>query len=296
MAATDTTEQAILGDLDRALDGIQWKGPPSDLSHLNDPAHQEAFKKLGNQEDVTSALIKRYALSLESALRVCSIGCGDGSLDRKILDGLKDKTITYIGLEADDSVCEVTAEKLNDISPTVTTTTMTVDYEEDDLLEQNLDPFDLIWMVSCTYYVDQIGPLLQRAVKLLKPSGVLLVISSSKQSIDQLITKFWSHQRPGCPLHTTESVVEVLTQQTGLSYTVTREPVSFNLTAAFAEDFKSPESCMLLDHLVFTRLSDYPPEVLKLVLAYLRHLSKEDGSTGHTIVTSLSDMITIQLN
>lgn len=297
--ATDQIEQAILGQLDKALQDVQWKGPPSDLSHLSDPDHQAAFKKVGNQEDVTIHRITSFASSQtpdgSDGLRVCSIGCADGSLDRKILEGLKEKTVTYVGLEIDDTVCEVAAEKLNDISPSVTASTVAVDYEEDALLELNLDPFDLIWMVNCTYYVDQIGPLLQRAVKLLKPSGVLLVISSSKQSIDQLITKFWSHQRQS-PLHTTESVVEVLTQENGLTHSVTREPVRFNLTAPLAEEFESPESRKLLDHLVFCRLSDYPPEVLKLVVEYLKHISHKDGDAGLTVVTSLSDMIAIKLN
>ena len=294
-----SNEQDILRRLDGVLHTIQWKGPPSDTSHLNNPSHLASFKELGNHEELTSRRIISYALSHGqgvlgsngTTLRICSIGCEDGSLDKVILEGLKERKVEYVGLETDETLCESTTEKLGMISSNIAVNTRVVDYEEDDLLELKLEAFDLIWMVNCTYYADQLGPLIQGATKLLKPSGVLLIISSSKQSIDQLITRFWSHQRPGHPLHTTETVLEVLSQL-GLSHTVSREPVSFNLTSPLSENFQSPESLMLLDHLVFCRLSDYPPEVLQLVVEFLRTIAQTNGS--QTTVSSVSDMIAIQ--
>lgn len=299
---TSDSEQEILKKLDFVLAGIQWKGPPSDISHLNCPSHLATFKELGNHEEVTSSRLISHALGHAQrvvgdgrpALRVCSIGCEDGTLDMAILEGLKGIQVDYVGLDTDEQVCEAAMEKLAGVFPSISVSTIVVDYEEDDLMELQLEAFDLIWMINCTYYAQQLVPLIQGASCLLKATGELLIISSSKQSIDQLITRFWSHQRPEHPLHTTESVVAVLSQLT-LTHTISREPVSFNLTAPLKEQFQSPQSLLLLDHLVYCRLTDYPPEVRQLVAQFMQNIAHTNSDTSRTVVSSMSDMITVTL-
>ena len=300
MAAAEA-EKAILEKLDSVLESIQWKGPPSDISHLNDPDHLDTFKRLSNNEEVISKRISSYLIShgqkvmgAGNTIRVCSIGCQDGSLDRNILAELGKRQIEYVGLESDEDLCESASEKLGSISSNISVSTTAVDYEEDDLAELSLAPFDLVWIVNCSHYADQLGPLLQGAAKLLKPSGILLAISSSKQSLDELITRFWSHQRPNYPLHTTETIQPVLTQL-GLSHTVLRDHVTFDITDLLEDDFQSLQSLMVLDHLVFCRLADYPPEVLQLVVQFLKATSHTNSSDANiTLISSVSDMIAIQ--
>ena len=293
-------EKEILKKLDNILDSIQWKGPPSDISHLNCPAHLARFKELGDQEEVTSRRLVRHALVHTKrvlgeggpALRLCSIGCEDGTLDKIILDGLKEIKVDYVGLETDEQVCEAAMEKLAGVSPNISVKTVMVDYEEEDLVGLGLEVFDLIWMINCTYYAQQLTPLIQGASRLLKSTGELLIISSGKQSIEQLITRFWCHQRPEHPLRTTESVVEVLSQL-NLPHTISREPISFNLTAPLKEQFQSQQSLLLLDHLVYCRLTDYPPEVGQLVAQFLQNIAQTNSDTSLTVVSSMSDMITV---
>lgn len=299
---TSNSEQEILKKLDSVLAGIQWKGPPSDISHLNCPSHLASFKELGNHEEVTSHRLITHALGHSQrmvgddghTLRVCSVGCEDGTLDKTILEGLKQIKVDYVGLETDEQLCEAAMEKLGGVYPNIGVSTAVVDYEEEDLMGLELGAFDLIWMVNCTYYAQNLAPLIQRAADLLKPTGELLIISSSKQSIDLLITRFWCHQRPEHPLHTTESVVDVLFQLT-LPHTISREPVSFNLTAPMEEQFKSPQSLMLLDHLVYCRLTDYPPEVGQLVVQFLQSIAHTNTDMSQTMISSISDMISVTL-
>ncbi len=127
---TPRNEQEILKSLDSALDDIKWKGPPSDISHLNSPEHLESFKKLGNQEQVTSERIIYHALQIEKrsggALRICSIGCEDGSLDKFILQGLKDVTVQYVGLDSDELLVEEAKESLAGVSPNIEVHTVAV--------------------------------------------------------------------------------------------------------------------------------------------------------------------------
>lgn len=275
--ATSSSEQEILQALDCILAGLKWKGPPSDMSHLSSPAHMESFKELGNQEEVTSRRITTHILHLAKqnggVLRICSIGCEDGSLDQLILNDLKEIRVQYVGLDMDEQMVEGAMEKLSETSPHVEVTTIAVDYEERDTLKQlALEPFDLIWMVNCTYYATVLDPLLQGVLELLKPSGVLLIISSSQQSIEQLVTRFWSHQRQH-QLHTTENVLKVLTQL-NIQHLVNQEPITFDLTTHLREDFKNISTDLVLDHIVFCRLSDYPPEVKKLVIDFLKSIAE----------------------
>ena len=83
----------ILADLDKELAEFKWCGPPSDLSHLQDPNHLSEFKQLGDFEQVISQwvfekvkdLIQKRGLS---KFQICSIGCEDASLDLVILQKL----------------------------------------------------------------------------------------------------------------------------------------------------------------------------------------------------------------
>lgn len=280
--------------LDSVLSEMKWKGPPSDLSHLDSPDHMLAFKRLGNQEQVTSQRIVAHALrSAKQAggvIRVCSIGCGDGTLDRIILEALKEIKVQYVGLDMDEQVIEGAMETLSDIPPPIELKAIAADYEDIDALKLlALEPFDLIWMVNCTYYAASLIPLIEGALELLKPSGNMLIISSSKQSLEELVTRFWSHQRQQ-ELHTTETVVQTL-EHMKLPYSVSKEPIVFDLTLHLKDNFRSEASALVLDHLVYCRLSDYPPEVKKFVINYLQSISKVLDTSINII--SMSDLIQV---
>ena len=297
--ASSNTSQDILKDLDSILAGIQWKGPPSDLSHLE----PSSLKKIGNQESVTSQRIMTRALKkvkeTGGVLRVCSVGCHDGSLDQLILEGLKEYQVQYVGLDGDEQVLEGAMEKLSVVSENnnnIEVKTIVVDYDNedmDDLQQLSLEAFDLIWMVNCTYYASSLLSLLQSFSELLKTSGEMLIVSSSKQSLEELVTRFWFHQRQH-ELQTTEFVLEALAQLK-LPHLVEKAPVVFTLTpyTYFSDNCESPASALVLDHLVFCRLTDYPPEVKKMVMKYLKNISKMHEDKDSICITSMSDLVTV---
>ena len=230
------------------------------MTHLHDPQHFETFKHLGNSETVISQkIVEKAKLLIDSIgttkeFRICSVGCEDGSLDKLVLTELSKAfpsiKFHYTGIEADEQVCEVAEDRLEDVANNVEIEIATKDYEE--LSKDDFAAFDLMLMVNCTYYASSLEELLKGAVQLLKPSsGKLIIISTSRQSFEELITRFWSHQRKH-DLHTSESVTETL-GKLGIKYTVDKAPVTFDLTECFAEDFDSSSSSLILDHLVFTR-------------------------------------------
>ena len=145
-------------------------------------------------------------------------------------------------------------------------------------------------MANCTYHASALDPMLTGATQLLKPgTGELVIISSSRQSLYDLITRFYSHQRT-YELYTAETVTAAL-KKLGIKYKVEHETTTIDLTQQFAEGFLSEEAALILDHLVFTRLQDYAPEVAKLCVEFLRSISITNRAK--TVVTSVSDMIVI---
>lgn len=302
MAARDP--KTILEDLDKALDKITWQGPPSDLSHLGDPDHLTCFQKMGNYKDVISKwlvqkgreLVKlnKDGASLEQ-FQICSIGCGDGSLDQRILSDLvklfPSTTFHYMGTDADDQICEVAESKLKGLAPNVEVEVLVKDYQEledDDIATR----FDLVIMVNSisAYYTTSLEPLLKGVIHLLKPTGELVIISSSRQSFDELVARFWLHQQ-NQELQSTEFVTKAL-DKLDVKHNIYKEPLTFDLSQCFGDKFETPHSQNILDHLVLTRLKDYPPDVSELCTEYLEAIA-EPGKPEKYSVVSISDMIVV---
>ena len=288
----------ILKHLDHLLKDTPWKGPPSDLSHLGDPEHLEAFKRLGNYERAISKWIVDGAKQLVASMkpiakmfRVCSIGCGDGSFDSLVLKELAKMYPTmafqYVGVDLDERVCEIAEEQAEGIAPNITAETVAEDFQ--DLHKEDIGDFHLITVKpNCLYYADLL-PLLKSVVKLMKPSGELLIISSSRQSFDNLITRFWHHQHKQ-ELNTTEMIVSAL-QEMSIKYKVIRQSLVFDLTQCFQERFDTQYSQQILDHLTLVKLSDYAPEVSQACVEYLRTIA--EGKPDKYLITSVCDMIVV---
>ena len=297
----------ILEDLDKEMDSLSWQGPPSDLSHLGDPEHLSFFQKLSNYEEVISKWLVQKGMELVNAntqngscleeFRICSIGCGDGALDRHILSNLvklfPNVTFHYTGIDADEEICEVAESKLEDLAPNLQGKVQVEDYQE--LEEESFAAplsFDLIIMINsvCAYYATSLEPLLKGISRLLKPTGELVIISSSRQSFDELIARFWLHQQRQ-ELQSTEYVSDAL-KNLQLKYVIYKEALTFDLSQCFNDKFQTPCSQNVLDHLTFTRLKDYPPKVSSLCIEYLDAIA-EPGKPSKYLVVSVSDMIVV---
>lgn len=292
------TAEGILKQLDTLLAQNEWKGPPSDLSHLSDPAHLENFQRLANYEQtISNWMAKKMSQLIEakstSALRICSIGCGDGTFDTLLLEEISinhpDLSIHYVGINADEQMHELAEEKMHSIGGRITVELLTEDYHE--LSKETCAPFDIVLMVnpqfSCIYEESEVRPLMETVLQLLKPKGEMIVISSSRQSFNELIARFWKHQRRH-DLCTTEFLVSAL-RKMGVEFTMQQEPLTFNLSDCFKDNFKSLSAMQILDHLVLVRLEDYDPAAAQLCMEYLVSLKQGQG-----LVESLCDMIVIR--
>ena len=82
-------------------------------------------------------------------------------------------------------------------------------------------------MANCTYHASALDPMLTGATQLLKPGiGELVIISSSRQSLYELITRFYSHQRT-YELYTAETVTAAL-GKLGINYKVEQDTTAID--------------------------------------------------------------------
>ena len=292
--------QVLLDGLDRLLEETSWKGPPSDLSYLTAPDHLLQFQEvvLGGAYYDTMAqwIITQVEKTLEGlgkkeSFRVCSVGCGDGMLDKQVIRELAAAhpalAIEYVGVGLCEQGCEEVEGEMESVGDNVVVQVVAKDYNE--LYKDEVGTFDCVLMVSCLCYSTAPETTLRTVLELVNPAGDLIVVSSSRQSVDELIGRFWKHQRH-YDLCTTEDVRDML-QLMGRKYSVQQLPLTFDLSHCFSDQFKSERSKHILDHIMQVNMDEYAPAIRALVIDYLDVIAA--GPSEKRVVESLSDMIII---
>ena len=290
--------QELLTKLDQLLEETSWKGPPSDLSHLTaDPEHLQLFQEVvlggGHQDSMAECLAAQVEKTLETVgregpFRLCSVGCGDGRLDRKILARLVTShpglDLEYVGVGLCEQGCEEVLGEMEGVGEGVKVTTVARDYSE--LSREDVGSFHCVLMVSCLCYSVAPEATLQAVLGLLESKGQLVIVSSSRQSIDQLIGRFWKHQRH-YDLCTTEDAMAIL-KKMGRSYSMLELPVTFDLSICLQDQFQSQQSKLVLDHLMQVNMEEYSPAIREIVGNYLKNIA---GTCAK--LESVSDVIIV---
>ena len=291
--------QELLAKLDKLLEETSWKGPPSDLSHLTaDPEHLQLFQEVvlggGHQESIAHCLAAQVdkvleGVAREGVFRLCSVGCGDGKLDTRILGRLVEAhpgvELEYVGVGLCEQGCEEVLGEMEGVGEGVRVRTVARDYSE--LSREDIGSFHCVLMVSCLCYSVAPEATLQVVLSLLEPGGRLVIVSSSRTSIDQLNGRFWKHQRH-YDLCTTEDATAIL-KDIGRSYSTLQLPVTFDLSSCLQDQFKSQQSKMVLDHLMQVNMDEYNPAIRELCGEYLKSIA---GCC--TKLESVSDVIIVK--
>lgn len=292
--------QVLLYELDKLLHDTPWRGPPSDLDYLTDPDHLLHFQKVvlgGAYYDTMAEWIGKQveqtleALRKKESFHVCSVGCGDGVLDKKIIGMLSaahpSLAIHYVGVGLCEQGCEEVERKMEDVGDNVVVQVVASDYS--DISIDEVGRFDCVLMTSSLCYSTAPEATLESVLQLVKPNGQLIVVSSNQQSFDELISRFWKHQR-NYNLCTTEWVRGIL-EKMGKKYSEKQLPVMFDLSQCFNDQFKSDQSKLILDHIMQVNMDEYDPAIRELVICFLNTIAVGQSENG--IIESLSDMIII---
>jgi len=196
--------------------------------------------------------------------------------------------IQYIGVGLCEQGCEEVEGELEGLAENIIVQVVAKDYAE--LSKEELGMFNCVLMVSCLCYSMAPEATLKAALELVKPEGELIVVSSSQQSVDELIARFWKHQRH-YDLCTTENVKDIL-QKIGIKYSVSQLPVTFDHSQCFIGNFESVNS-RILDHIVQVNMDEYSPAISEACTEYLEAIAV--GPPEKRVIDSLSDMIIVKL-
>ena len=291
------TPQVILKELDQLLEES-----PIVQSYAEDMDDPEYTQQCIEMQKLSSVTDKNVGLIVETAskmittqhmqtFKLCSIGCGDGEFDRRVLSRLTasfpNVNMQYIGVDVNEASCQTARELLKRIQG------VKVEVKRRDLQQLNpddLSPSDLIIMVHVLYYVEAIQPVLLYAMKHLKPSGYLIIVNDHRYPLSELYDRFWLHEHKKS-LWFSDSIIEILDKM-GIEYHLEVSQGPCDVTHCFKRGFKSPSDRYFLGHMSHTKMRKQPPMVVQKCIDYISSIA--EGKPETFVLMEVSDVIFVQ--
>ena len=190
--------KSILSDRKRNLICSQKKLTEDDIAYT---ASHRVYR------EITRSTVDGYCIYLsnkicralengapDEELNVCSVGCGDGHVDFKILSKVSERfphrKVNFVGIDKNEKSCIEAEKKLSSLPHNINTTIINEGFLEVD--QCTLPKFDLVQMVHVHYYfVDDLERLFSKALDLVKPrSGRIEVIVTKSTPLWRLIEPF----------------------------------------------------------------------------------------------------------
>ena len=200
-------------------------------------------------------------------LYICSIGCGDGEADYKVLAEVQDAyplaKVCYFGIDLNSTSCLQAKENLAALHAPYTTNIVNKGILEVD--PDSLPKFDIIIMAHVHYYFSKdLRSLFAKTMKLCQPhSGRIEVIATQYTPMWQLRAIFSYHQ---CYAHILMKELDHF----GVKYITRDLPGEANFSQCVADNFSSPYSIAALGFICHTDLRQYTPQVAELCSNYIK--------------------------
>ena len=293
----DKTPQDILEELDQLLK--ETPVVPSYSENLDDPEYTQQYiemQTLSSVTDMNVELIVETASKMimthcKQTFQLCSIGCGDGEFDKRVLTKLTkafpNVDLQYVGVDVNELSCQTARETLKLIQG------VKVEVTQCDLQQLgpgDLKPCDLIIMVHVLYYVEAIQPVLSYTLKLLKPAGCLIIVNAHRYPLSELYDRFWLHEHKK-PLWFSDSILNVL-EKMAITYHVEVSQGPCDVSHCFKRGFEHPSDHYFLDHITHTKMRKHSPTVVQTCIDYLSSIA--EGKPEKYILTEVSDVIFIK--
>ena len=188
LATPPQTEIAadLLDDLRAARRGAVALPALDPASYARDHA---AFESLSDQRGlIADHLAARLAEMRDGPLAILSVGCGDGSLDATLAEGVlaavPDRPVRYVGIDPWEGSAARFAEQMADLDAPG----LSVDVHVTSFADAQVDElFDVVVFVHSMYYVADLGTVLRAALALLRPGGELWVLNAPKAALNALV-------------------------------------------------------------------------------------------------------------
>lgn len=200
-------------------------------------------------------------------LRVLGVGVGDGSVDAPLAAALAadGRTVQYTGVEPHPASAAGFAARLGALDADCLTTNAVAgafaDYEAD-------EPVDLVHFVHSVYYLLDLGAMLDHALAMLRPGGLLISATAPREPLC-VLTELLSPstgQRFWC-------AEDVAAELTARRLEVRSETVvaSLDLGSVFTDPRGVGE--LVLDFLIGACTAALPPQVREQLMAYLAEMA-----------------------
>ena len=255
----------------------------SDESDAEYERNISALRKVVNEEMIISDAVLNAIRShttkngIPVHYRICSLGCGNGVLDKKILELLTvqfpNVTFEYVGLDKnDDSVKKAKERFASDVRAKV----HNCNVETGDL--SLFGKFDSVLALHFMIYMNSTTASFPKFVELLKPQGELFIMHTGVEDpLSKLNEVFIPYQDPTkkCSILSKDEIVATLSKMEEISCT---RPNDFEATFDLIK-FLSDEDLQqrVLDFIVHVPLRQFPGDVSKLCLEYLKCAHEENA-------------------
>jgi SAM-dependent methyltransferase len=197
-----------------------------------------------------------------------------------------------MGVDVNEVSCQRARELLAPLS-NVEAEVLVRDIEQLDVAD--IKPFDLVIAVKILYYVNSLEAVLSNAIRMTKPSGLLVVIHANKSPANnttsgELYHRFWLHEHKR-PLWFTPSITQAL-DSLGVSYTRDSTAGVIDLTSCFMGGFQQPNHKRILDFMAHAKLSSYPPAIAETCIQYLSSIAY--GKPEKFLIPHIADVLLIE--
>ena len=291
---TQKQPQQILEELDKFLE----ENPllPSYSDGTNDPDYtiqhkhmQQLYSK--SREKNINYVIEQASATIDkdkkSMFRFCSIGCGDGRFDKEVLTQLLRRyphlDLQYLGLDVNEFSCQTAREVLGSLEG-AQVEILTKDIQH--MSPADFEPCDLVIAVHVLYYVESLKAAVSCALRVVKPDGCLMMISSYRYPLSEICHRFWLHEHKR-RLWYTQDIEEILTEM-GIAYRIQKSGGPLDIPN-FEKGLQSPSGVYLLDFLAHTKLGRYPPAVTQKCIEYFSSIT--EGKPDRFTLTQEADIL-----
>ncbi len=148
-----------------------------------------AFERLSDQRGLIADHLAGHLARLDDGpVSVLSVGCGDGSLDSQLAQGLlravPGRPVRYVGIEPWSGSAALFAAEMSALEAHE----LSIDVHVTSFAEAALDEtFDVVVFVHSMYYVADVAATLRSALQLVRPGGQLWVLNAPRAALNELV-------------------------------------------------------------------------------------------------------------
>ncbi|GAA2048213.1 class I SAM-dependent methyltransferase [Williamsia deligens] len=148
-----------------------------------------AFERLSDQRGLIADHLRARLTAIgDEPISVLSVGCGDGSLDVRLAEGLiravPGRPVRYVGIDPWSGSAALFAAEMAALEAHELTVDVHVAAFADAPVKHQ---FDVVVFVHSIYYVPDVGETLRAAVDLLRPGGQLWVLNAPRAALNALV-------------------------------------------------------------------------------------------------------------